>query len=190
MSHTTTPDSDQSTDQLNSLNESSGNEDSIADELLENGDDPDSETTPALPTKQPLQCKLSRRDQAAQEFELIKGLATSIAERQNKRQKTADTHDESMSTFGRYVTESLADLEPRMKNLAKHHINNVLFQAQMGTLSCQEGNSAALSSAPSSQHNWFAPNPPMMNFSSPKSAPEFSKYIKYPPIEPRSKQLA
>ncbi|CAB4036505.1 Hypothetical predicted protein, partial [Paramuricea clavata] len=166
VSHTTTPDSAESTDQLNSLNESIDDVDSITDDLLANDDDPDSETSPALPTKQPLTGKLSRRKQAEQEFEPIKGLATSIAERQNKRHKTADTHDEPMSSFGRYVTESLAELEPRMTHLSKHHINNVLFQAQMGTLSYQEGNNTAFSSDPDPQHNWFPPNPPMMNFPS------------------------
>ena len=57
------------------------------------------ETSPAPPTKQPLTGKLSQRKQAEQEFELIKGLATSIAERQNKQHETADTHDESMSSL-------------------------------------------------------------------------------------------
>ena len=165
MSNTTTPDSAESTDQLNeSIDDADA--DSITDDLLENDDDREGETSPALPTKQPLTGKLSRRKQAEQEFELIKGRTTSIAERQKKRPKPADTHNESMSSFGRYVNESLAELEPRMTNLAKHHISNVLFQAQMGTLSYQQGNNTTFSSAPGPQHNWFSPNPTMMNFPS------------------------
>ncbi len=73
MSNTTTPDSAESTDQLNeSIDDADA--DSITDDLLENDDDREGETSPALPTKQPLTGKLSRRKQAEQEFELIKGL--------------------------------------------------------------------------------------------------------------------
>ena len=78
--------------------------------------------------------KLSRKKQPEEEFQLIKGLANSINERYCKKPKLGDKKDNALKMFGCYVTETLTTLEPKMKHLAQHHINNILFQAQMGSL--------------------------------------------------------
>ena len=78
--------------------------------------------------------KLSRKNQAEEEFQLIKGLANSINERYSKKPKLGERKDNALKMFGCYVTETLTTLEPKIKHLAQHHINNILFQAQMGSL--------------------------------------------------------
>ena len=77
---------------------------------------------------------MSRKKQADEEFQLIKGLANSINDRCRKKQKLESKKDDALQMFGCYVTETLTALEPQMKHLAQHHINNILFQAQMGSL--------------------------------------------------------
>ena len=107
--------------------------------------------------------KLSRKKQAEEEFQLIKGLATSINDRNRKKQKAEGKKDNALHMFGCYVTETLTTLEPKMKHLAQHHINNILFQAQMGSLG-QEAKTAT--SQDNYQHNqqniqhynWGTPN--------------------------------
>ena len=58
-----------------------------------------------------------------QEFELLKKIAQSISQRDKKRQKLDSRTNNAVSTFGCYVTETLAQ-----------HINEISFQAQMGRL--------------------------------------------------------
>ena len=76
----------------------------VGDDLVENDDDPDSEPPVSLapPSKRPLSAKLSRKKQAEQEYQLIKGLATSIAERQKKREYGLPRGN-VISLFGQYV---------------------------------------------------------------------------------------
>ena len=69
--------------------------------------------------------------QADEEFKLIKGLAESI--RENKKPKE-NNQISAVEMFGKYVTESLSELEPRMRHIAQHYISEILFNAQMGTL--------------------------------------------------------
>ena len=54
-----------------------------------------------------------------------------MAERKARKQNSEESN--ALCTFGRYVSEALAEMEPSMRNLAKYRINNILFQGQMGT---------------------------------------------------------
>ena len=87
--------------------------------------------------------KLSRKKPAEEEFQLIKSLANSINDRHHKKQKFEGKKDNALQMFGCYVTETLTTLEPKMKHLAQHHINNILFQVQMGSLG-QEPSTAVM----------------------------------------------
>ena len=62
-------------------------------------------------------------------------MAESIAERKSKKPKV-DTKLSSSTceTFGRYVAQTLTELDIHVQHMAKLHINNVLFQAQTGEL--------------------------------------------------------
>ena len=106
--------------------------------------------------------KLSRKKQA-EEFQLIKSLANSINDRHHKNQKFEGKKDNALQMFGCYVTETLTTLEPKMKHLAQHHINNLLFQAQMGSLG-QEPRTAVMKgnyqrNQVHNQHfNWSTPS--------------------------------
>ncbi|XP_070571412.1 uncharacterized protein [Ptychodera flava] len=86
-------------------------------------------------TNKPMKTKMksSKRHQAEMEYELIKGVAESITER-NKRQKCGDEKKDAVETFGNYVTQTLRELEPKMRHLAQHRISNILFEAQTGSL--------------------------------------------------------
>ncbi|XP_046863222.1 uncharacterized protein LOC124456965 [Xenia sp. Carnegie-2017] len=85
-------------------------------------------------TKEPFQLKNSRKKQAEEEYHLIKGLAKSMSEKKNKKLKTDNKQKNQTDTFGRYVSYTLAELEPKVRFVAQHHINNILFQAQSGEL--------------------------------------------------------
>ncbi|XP_054007406.1 transcription factor Adf-1-like [Hylaeus anthracinus] len=71
-----------------------------------------------LPSELPLQGD-TRLDEA---YMLIKTLA---------ERKTDQSED---SIFGQYVASQLKKFDPRVKVLVKHQINNILFEAEMGTL--------------------------------------------------------
>ena len=85
-------------------------------------------------TKEPLKIKPSRKKQAEEEYKLIKGLAQSIAEKRSKKPKVDSKLSSTAETFGRYVAQTLTELDTHVQNMAKHRINNILFQAQMGEL--------------------------------------------------------
>ena len=75
-------------------------------------------SAPSTSTKQPLQ--LSRKRQADEEYQLIKGLATSISQR-NKRKQKSDGNG-ATATFGHFVAESLSDLDPVTRTITQHEI--------------------------------------------------------------------
>ena len=79
-------------------------------------------------TKEPLKIKPSRKKHAEEEYKLIKGLAESIAERKSKKPKD----DTKISNPAENLTETLTELDKRTQHMAKHRINNILFQAQTG----------------------------------------------------------
>ena len=61
-------------------------------------------------------------------------MAESIAERKSKKPKDDTKISNTAETFGRYVAQTLTELEKHTQHMAKHHINNILFQAQTGEL--------------------------------------------------------
>ena len=84
-------------------------------------------------TKEPLKLKPNRKRQAEEEFKLIKGLSQSIAERR-QAQKAKKPVTNPLETFGNYVGQTLSELDNSIRHLAQHRINEILFQAQTGTL--------------------------------------------------------
>ena len=71
-----------------------------------------------------------KRDEV--EFQLLKGLASSITTRHKHPKQIKQ--DSAVDVFGSYVTKTLSELNQPMRNIAQFQINNILFQAQMGTL--------------------------------------------------------
>ena len=84
-------------------------------------------------TKQPTGSKRTRRHRDAEELALMRDIATSIQER-NKRRADCVTERNAIDTFGKYISESLKQLDATTCTVAQQSINNILFQAQMGTL--------------------------------------------------------
>jgi hypothetical protein len=101
------------------------------DDLL---DDVNDTTTPRS-TKQPLKSrpKSLKKNLQEEEFEVMKGLASSIAQN-NKEKKKAKPEGGESEAFGNFVIESMKKLDPTMQHIVQYHINNILFQAQMGML--------------------------------------------------------
>ncbi|XP_068759921.1 uncharacterized protein [Montipora capricornis] len=95
-----------------------------------------SKETPEEPqsTKMPIKSrpKTAQKQREEEELQLIKGIANSLSQSANKKAKSAQGGQ--CETFGAYVCETLQDLEPVTRNIAQHNISNILFQAQMGTL--------------------------------------------------------
>ena len=61
-------------------------------------------------------------------------MAESIAQRKSKKPKDDTKISNTAETFGRYVAQTLTELDKHTQHMAKHHINNILFQAQTGEL--------------------------------------------------------
>ena len=95
-------------------------------------DDVNDTTTPRS-TKQPLKSrpKSLKNKLQEEEFEVMKGLASSIAQN-NKKKKNAKPEGGESEAFGNFVIESMKKLDPTMQHIVQYHINNILFQAQMG----------------------------------------------------------
>ena len=74
------------------------------------------------------------KKRAEEEYQLLKTLAKSITQRANKVVEQAAEKQNAVSAFGKYVAESLDDLEPFIRMHAQHEINNIIFKAQMGML--------------------------------------------------------
>ena len=85
--------------------------------------------------------KRARKRHAEEELNLLSGLTQSLCERQKKRQKNdSNGSDNAISVFGQYVSQTLAEFDPKVRHLAQNKINNILFQAQMGMLGLNETN--------------------------------------------------
>ena len=67
-----------------------------------------------------------------EEFNVLKGLASSLA---NGGKKAKLPEVAECESFGRFVTESIKKLDERTRHVVQYHINNTLFQAQMGMMS-------------------------------------------------------
>ena len=116
-------------------------------------------------TKEPTKIKPNRKRQADEEFKLIKGLTESIAERR-KRKLIENQSASPDDAFGRYIIQTLAELDSNVKHLAQYHINDILFQAQTGELarSHSMGTRAPIQ-VPTNQHA-FQPVHPQYNMPS------------------------
>lgn len=85
-------------------------------------------------SKEPTIIKPNRKRQADEEFKLIRGLTESIAERKKRRQMLENQSTGPDEAFGRYVIQTLSELDSYVKHLAQYRINDILFQAQTGEL--------------------------------------------------------
>ena len=81
-----------------------------------------------------LNLKPNRKRQAEEEFNLIHGLAKSIAERKLKPQKSDKPATNSVESFCNYVTQTTYELDTGVLHLTQQKLNQILFQAQTGSL--------------------------------------------------------
>lgn len=93
-----------------------------------------------------------KRDE--EEFQLMKGLATSLSNRYKHPKQTKQ--DSAVDVFGSYVTKTLSELNQPMRNIAQFQINNILFQAQMGTLVPNQHQSHTLPCTSPTQQQMFS----------------------------------
>ena len=85
-------------------------------------------------TKEPLNLKPNRKRQAEEEFNLIQGLAQSIAEGKSKAQKSDKPATNPVESFCQYVAQTMLELDTGVRHLTQHKISPILFQAQTGSL--------------------------------------------------------
>ena len=76
------------------------------------------------------------RRKVDEETQLLKILANSITERASR--KATEPKNAAVTSFGKFVMESLLEMEPMTRKIAQHQISNVIFQAQMGCLKHQQ----------------------------------------------------
>ena len=109
-------------------------------------------------TKEPIKIKPNRKRQADEEFKLIKGLTESIAEKRNKRQTSENQSAGPDDAFGRYILQTLSELDKDVKHLVQYRINDILFQAQTGELTKNQsmGTRAPI---PAQQHAFLPVHP-------------------------------
>jgi hypothetical protein len=124
-----TTDSETANDQNDSIELDNDN---IEDETEEKTVEPDPNqvnSTKRPTTTRPKSLKQKRDEE---EFQIMKGLASSISNRY--KQPKQIKQDSAVDVFGAYVTKTLSELNQPTRNIAQFHINNILFQDQMGTL--------------------------------------------------------
>lgn len=110
----------------------------------------------ARSTSQPIQRPTtSRKRQAEEEFNLIKSLSNSIAEKGKRRKE--NNGGNMLDAFGVYVAKALSELDPRTCHLAQNKINGIIFQAQAGLLAPTQEIPPQMLRA-QSQRNYFNPN--------------------------------
>lgn len=78
--------------------------------------------------------KQAHKQREEEEFLLIEGIANSQSQNASNCKKAKSTQDGRCETFGSYVCETLQKLELVTMSIAQHCMNNILFEAQMGTL--------------------------------------------------------
>ena len=113
-------------DDLEESDENKTNEDSP----LSSKETTENPKSTKMPTKS--RPKQAHKQREEEEFLSIKGTAKSLG--QNASNKAKSGQDGQCETFGSYVCETLQKLEPVSRNIAQQCINNILFQAQTGTL--------------------------------------------------------
>ena len=141
---------DGETDSLNNVEE--GEDDlSYGNEFCNDIDVSKSTKLPIKPRPKSMKKKLQE-----EEFEVMKGLASTLSQTSNTANGNKNakiTQDGECETFGSYMTESLRKLDSVTRHLVQYHVNNILFQAQMGML----GESQHRMSSPQQQQQSFFP---------------------------------
>ena len=127
-----------------------------SDPILHDDENEDEETNgiSQKSTKMPLKVTTSRKRQAEEEFNLIKGLTSAIQERAKKKPDVSSNISKQHSAYGQYIAETLSDLEPRVRAIAQHKINEIIFQAQTGMFSLQHSATIQPQSSASNYNNW------------------------------------
>ena len=97
---------------------------------------------------------LSKRKQADEEYQLIKELSQSIANK-NKRKRAERKNDTIFEAFGNYVAKALSELDSQTSNLAQNKISNIIFQAQAGLLTQEMQIQTTMQAQP--KRNYFHP---------------------------------
>ena len=106
--------------------------------------------------KMPLKVTTSRKRQAEEEFNLIKGLTSAIQEKAKKKPDMSSDKSRRNSAYGQYIAETLSDLQPRECAVAQHKINEIIFQAQAGMFSSQNSAATHSQSLASNYNNWVS----------------------------------
>lgn len=104
-------------------------------------------------TSKPLPKSTSRKRQANEEYNLMKNLSVSIANRHKRRQQEKKSVN-MLEAFGTYVTKALSEMDTKTCHFVQHKINNLIFQAQAGFLN-QDMHPQSVH--PQSQINYFRP---------------------------------
>jgi hypothetical protein len=92
-------------------------------------------------TKMPIKSrpKSLKRKLQEEEFNVMKGLASSIA----KERKKENSEVGECESYGKFLIESLKKFDEATRHLVQYQINNVLFQAQMGIITPGQSNLTA-----------------------------------------------
>ena len=124
----------------------------------------------------PIQSRPKQAHKQREEAELpvLKGIANSLSKYAGKKTKSAN--DGQSETFGSYVCETLQELEPVDRNIAQQCINNILFQAQMGTLN---QNTAAYTAYTTAISSWSTKITTPSNVIFQPTAPNDAKQTEY-----------
>ena len=84
-----------------------------------------------------------------------------------KRQKSDKQIKNPVEAFGKYITETLSELDQASLHLAQHRISNILFLAQTGTLT--QDNQLGMLDPIQPQCRFFQPGPMHYNMQSVKN---------------------
>ena len=123
-------------------NENADNEEHSNEEESSNGSCPfDFEASrsrspmsdPSVEAPKPKRPKATMKKQEQKEAQIINRLSEAISERA-KRKSAGGQNKNAASLFGKFVAESLAELDPITRNQAQFQISNIIYSAQMGQL--------------------------------------------------------
>ena len=97
--------------------------------------DGDAPKSTKLPIKQ--RPKSMKKQIQEEELQIMKGIASNLGS-QNKNapivKKAKIVDDGECDSYGSYLSEALQKLDSDVRHVVQYHVNNILFQAQMGTL--------------------------------------------------------
>ena len=85
----------------------------------------------------PKQPKISSKKQEEREAQLFQSLSEPFAQRAKKVSEGAQNKNSTI-LFGKFVAESLVELDPISRKHAQFQLNNIIYKAQMGLLEQQQ----------------------------------------------------